>query len=335
METESQAPWSRQEPAPYVGHSPYTDPGASREWLADAPSDLAGLRRLATQIVFHYRASGDPVALGFAPERMDEIDLRYAERILARARELQGGPIGGQRDALSRVLGCCRDFTLVLVSLAREAGMPARMRVGFAGYLLGETRSDDGAYEPWWLDHVVAEVWDGGAGRWRLVEAQIDDGFLDAGTGLPLDLLDIGADRFLVGADAWLAARAGTIDHARCVVDPSVEVPFLRSWAQLAHNLAVDLAAVNGHELLLWDSWGPLESVTQPTSSSADLTIEHFTMLDALAQTMVDAATPVTTPDESIDRLAEVYLASEFVVPSSVLTLSPLGKPSRRTRLPG
>ena len=320
----------------YTAHSAFTDPGELRDWLQDAPRTVAGIRRLATTLVFHYRASGDPTTLGFERERLSEIDLRYAERILGRARELQGGSITEPRRALCRVLGCCRDFTLLFVTLAREAGIPSRMRVGFGGYLI------DG----WWIDHVIAEVWDAQVGSWSLVEPQMPEGFLDATTGEPLDLEHLSRDRFLVGADAWLAARAGAIDPARCVVDPSIELSVTRSWPYLVHHLAADLAAVNGHELLLWDVWGALEqfidadgaatlenaSIDRPGEQPTD---EQFTALDELARALAAATDPRSGPCESAAGAADAYASSDFVVGDGVLTLSPFGAPPRRTFLRG
>ena len=48
-------------------------------------------------------------------------------------------------------------------------GDPIQGRVGFAGYF----------FDGWLIDHEIAEVWDGSAERWRLVEPEIDDGHTD------------------------------------------------------------------------------------------------------------------------------------------------------------
>ena len=307
----------------YTQHSPYTAPGAQSDWLEDAPTTVAGIRRLVSGLVFHYRAAGDPAYRDFAAPRLDEIDLRYASAILGRLRELQPDAITAERSLPNRVLGCCRDFTLLFVTLARQAGIPARMRVGFAGYFV------DG----WGIDHVVAEVWDAAEGRWMLVEPQVDDGFVDAVTNAPLDLLDVPRDRFLVGADAWRLARTGAIDHDRFVVEPQNPTPFLRSWPYLEHNLAVDLAALNGCELVLWDAWGPLEELTDPARPSFEVSGRRLAELDELAMALSAATRPDASPAESARAVAEVYTSSDFVVPDSVLTLSPLGYPPRRTLL--
>jgi hypothetical protein len=307
----------------YTRHTVTSDPGAMRDWLADAPDTIAGIRRLASTLIFHYRGSGDPTRLGFAPERMGEIDLRYADSILGRARELQGGSITDPRPGLHCVLGCCRDFTLVFVALAREAGVPTRMRIGFGGYLMRD----------WWLDHVIAEVWDAPAARWVLIDPQFADGFADRSTETPLDLLDVPRDRFLVGADAWRATRGGTHDPERFVVDPGAPFAILRSWPYLAHNLVMDLAATNGDEPLLWDAWGLLEQFTDVEATEVELTRQQCDDLDALAVALAEATAPQLDPVTSAARVDAVYRESAHVMPESVLTLSPLGNPPRSTRL--
>ncbi|NNC12756.1 transglutaminase domain-containing protein [Planctomonas sp. JC2975] len=307
----------------YARHTVFSDPGDQRDWLADAPRTVAGIRRLAGTLIFHYRASGDPTALGFGPERLDEIDLRYADAILGRARRLQPGSITAPRGDLQSVLGCCRDFTLVFVAMARELGVPTRMRIGFGGYLIAG----------WWLDHVIAEVWDAAAERWTLVEPQMPDGFPDQQIGAPLDLLDVPRDRFLVGADAWRAARTGVIDAERFVVDPSNLIVFLRSWPYLAHNLVMDLAAVNGREPLLWDAWGELERFTDSSVETAELSAADFAALDDIAAALAEAMEPHVDPQASAVRAADVSNASGLGMPDTVLTLSPYGRPPRRTAL--
>lgn len=79
--------------------------------------------------------------------------------MLGRLFETDDRPLTEERPPEKRLLGCCRDFTVLLVAVARHEGIPARARVGFAAYFI------DG-YN---VDHEVAEVWDAGEGRWRLV----------------------------------------------------------------------------------------------------------------------------------------------------------------------
>lgn len=232
----------------YATQSVVTDPGEMAGCFAGLPNDVAGLRRVARGLVIHYRGD-DPLAHGIPEERLAEVDTRYAEPMLRRLMELDARPLSAERAPEKRLVGCCRDFTVLFLAMARHAGIPARARVGFA------TSFAPGLN----VDHEVAEVWDAGERRWRLVDAELGDVHVDPTDGKALDPLDLPRDRFLVGGTAWHACRAGEADPARFLVDPGLDVPQTRGWPYLLHNLIHDLAALNKEEMLLWDAWGLME----------------------------------------------------------------------------
>jgi hypothetical protein len=291
----------------YATHSRFSDPGALAPWLDAVSPDLATIREAASTLVFHYVAHGDITAHGFPRERYAEINLRYAADLLARLHELDPAPPGAQRAPTDRVVGCCRDVTLLFVALARHHGIPARSRVGFGTYLLPE----------WAMDHVIAEVWDAGEQRWRLVEPQFPAGYLDPSDGTELDLLDVPRDKFLVGSDAWADCRAGRRDPERFVVWPDLPEPFLRSWPYLTHNVVLDLAALNKQEMILWDLWG----VIMPGSPR-----------DGLRDRLDGVAEVVRSPGVTVDQLRAVYSADGLRVPDTVTSvIPPTHEPSQVT----
>src|SRR5215469_9983699 len=131
-----------------------TEPGPAAAAIDRLPTDLGALRAVSQQLVFHYWADGDWAENGIEPERISEIETRYAAAMFARLGELADLSLSADRPPRQRLVGCCRDFTVLFVSMARRKGIPSRARVGFAGYLL------DGVL----IDHEIAEVWDGSAG---------------------------------------------------------------------------------------------------------------------------------------------------------------------------
>ena len=278
----------------YATHSPFSDPGEWAERLETVPGDLRSIKEAAHQLVFHYRADGDWAEHGIAPERIGEIDSRYAERMLGRVVELADRPLTEPRAARERLVGCCRDFTVFFVALARQHGIPARMRVGFATYFL----------PGWNADHVVAEVWDAGEGRWRLVDAELREGHADPNDGRVLDPLDLTRDRFIVGPEAWRRCRAGEAEPETFVVAPDLDIPATRSWPYLLHNVVHDLAALNKREMILWDDWG----ITEGWETITD---EQLALLD-------EAASIMLAPDIALDDLQRLYERAEFRVPEVV-----------------
>src|SRR3954447_635903 len=186
----------------YATQSAVSDPGGR---LPDGlPTDVASLQRIARGLVIHYRGD-DPIGNGVAPERLREIDTRYADTMLDRLEELRPGLVE-ERLPRERIVGCCRDFTLLFLTLARAAGIPCRSRTGYATYF-------PAGYA---VDHAVAEVWDGE--RWRLVDAALADDHRDATDGTRVDPLDMPRDRFLAGGVAGSRCRAGEGDPERFVV---------------------------------------------------------------------------------------------------------------------
>src|SRR5699024_9579360 len=153
-----------------------TDPGDFADRLDDVTADLRAIKDAVHPLVFHYRGGGNWAEYGVAPERIEEINTRYADDIFARLSAVADRPLTASRVSSVRMVGCCRDFTVLFVALARHHGIPARMRVGFASYFTKD----------WWIDHVVAEVWDADEQRWKLVDAELPDEYVAPGGG-PID----------------------------------------------------------------------------------------------------------------------------------------------------
>jgi len=286
-------------PAWYGTQSRVTDPGPFAGRLDAVPPDLAAMQAIARQLVFHYRAGGDYAENGIDPGRIAEIDTRYADAMLARLAELAGPPLTAGRPARQRLVGCCRDFTVLFLAIARHQGVPARARVGFAGYFV----------PGWFVDHVVAEVWDAGQQRWRLVDPELADGHTGGSDPSPVDPLDVPASRFLTGPRAWRACRACEADPERFAVDPDLKVPGTRGWPYLRHNLVHDLAALTKREMLLWDEWGLADLDAEPSP-------DQLALLDGLA-----AAT--SSPSLTAGQAQELARLDGLRVPPVVTSHSP------------
>lgn len=289
----------------YAQQSAVTSPGHMAAWLPESNGDLRALRRLVSGLVTHYRAD-DLQAIGVPNERVDEIDSRYAEVMLERLRVLDGRDLAEPRKPIDRIVGCCRDFTVLYLTLLRNQSVPVRSRVGFASYFV----------PGWYVDHEVAEVWDHAEQRWRLVDPELGDTHVDPTDGKSFDSFDVPRDRFLVAGEVWASCRAGRADAERFVVDPGLDVPGTRSWLQIKHNLIQDLAALNRREMLLWDDWG--------LGGNAPLRDEDLELLDHVAD--------VTRAETlSLDTIKEIYEREPGLrVPEVVTSINPrTGEPRR------
>jgi hypothetical protein len=276
-----------------------TDPGEFASLIRAVPGSLAAIRAAARGLVFHYRADGDFADNGIAADRVAEIDTRYAKDMLGRLVSLADQPLADPRTPSQRLVGCCRDFTVLFLSIAREHGIPARARVGFATYF----------HPGWYIDHVVAEIWDAPSGRWRLVDPELADDHISPVDGARVNPEDLTHGQFLTGPAAWRACRSGVADAGRFLVDPDLEIPATRGWPYIRHNLIHDLAALTKHEMLLWDNWGWTELDGDPSP-------EQLAVLDDLAA----AASASHIPPAAI---ASFYEVEGLSVPATVTSYSP------------
>ena len=291
--------------------SKFTDPVAAGAVIDELPGDLAALREASSRLVFHYRADGDWAENGVPAGRAGEIDARYADSMFALLLSRGEPTLARKRLPPDRVVGCCRDAALLFVSLARHKGIPARMRVGFAAY-----------FHPGLLiDHVVAEAWDGAAGRWRLIDAEMDSDWTPETDGQPVNWTDLTEDQFVTGPRAWQAARAGTSDPERHLTAPGLDAPELRGWPLLARHVIHDLTALTKTEMLVWDAWG-----MQLGLGPGPLAEQDALLLDEICARL---ARPGVSPGV-VTALAD---RDELRVPATVTSFDPYGGPPREVTL--
>lgn len=219
--------------------------GRSVTAIDELPSSLSALREVSQRLVAHYMGNSDGSTPPITGDRLKEVDLRYAEAMFGRLLEMGPPQLSRDRPLEERLPGCCRDYAVLFVSMARHKGIPARVRFGYATYFKPD----------WYLDHVIAEIWDSEEKRWRLVEPEITNTIVDR---VGFDPLDVPRDQFVTGPCAWIAARSGQVDPERFVVAPDLEIPYTRGWLSLRHHVVQDLAAMNKAEMLVWDQWGIL-----------------------------------------------------------------------------
>ena len=158
-----------------------------------------------------------------------------------------------------RLVGHGRDHAVLLCAMLRQQGRPARVRAGFSAYLSAAIT----------LDHWVTEVWDAEAGRWRLVDAQIDD-LQRKAHQITADTFDLSPDQFYTAARAWSLCRARKAKSGNFGVNRKK-----RGWNFMKNQLLLDLAALNKMELLPDEHWW-------------DISNRDFELLDAGERKLLD-----------------------------------------------
>jgi hypothetical protein len=238
-----------------------SQPGAYAHLFDNLPTDIAEQCKIVQGTTIHVFWA-ERYGLSLTPDRQAEVQLRTMEKRLARALELDPRPLTESRPLDKKLVGNCRDHSLLLVAILRHQGVPARARCGFGAYFLPNH------YE----DHWVAEYWNEAEARWVLVDTQLDD-FQCNAMNIPFDPLDVPRDQFIVGGLAWQMCRSGAADPDSFGIFDMRGLDFVRG------DFIRDVAALNKVELLPWDCWGLIlhPSLDDPSDLSlldrlADLT---------------------------------------------------------------
>ncbi|MBU0595864.1 transglutaminase-like domain-containing protein, partial [Candidatus Bipolaricaulota bacterium] len=131
---------------------------------------------------------------------------------------------------------------VLLVSLLRHKGIPARVRTGTARYFY----PDGSRLE----DHWICEFWREAEGRWQQTDAQIDD-VLRKAMRLPFDPTDIPEGQFLTGWPCYDELSSGHVKPEAIGFPPDY-----CGMGYVLNKMLADLAALTGQELLAWAGWG-------------------------------------------------------------------------------
>jgi hypothetical protein len=249
----------------YVTQSHITDPSEYVGLFVDLPDTIDGLCRVVQGLCINY-FEGAKYGIEISKDRLQEVDTRYVNKILARIIELDDRPLTEPRAPENRFVGCCRDAATLLCAMARHQGIPTRTRVGFATYFI---ESGPGFND----SHEIAEYWEPGEERWRLVDPELDDLTIRK-NNIQFDTYDITRDQFIVAGKAWQLCHGGEADPNRFGFSGFLDMKGL--WFIRA-NLLLDLAAQNKTELLLWDIWGLM---TKKIEMQTD---EEWKLLDKVA----------------------------------------------------
>lgn len=276
----------------YRTHSPITDP-VSQAALFDAlPDDLPGIAEAVRGLVYHFSADEQFFHWKVPQERLPEIDTRMVETILATLTAMDDRPLTEAREPHNRIVGCCRDFTALFVAALRHKGIPARSRYGFGAYLIPE----------YFIDHVIAEVWDADQQRWRMFDPEMPPAAFN------FDVTDITRDRFVLGGDAWKRCRAGEGDPERYGLGPDGPA---QGWDFIIARMLLDFAALNKREMLCWENWG------LSTTAYDDMTADDLALLDDVAE--MTTAVPVP-----FDKLRTLYAnESRLNLNGEIISYSP------------
>jgi excinuclease ABC subunit A len=247
----------------YSKQSIITNPKQFIDKYKDLPASPKELLKIVQGLVIH----GDQGKLyntTFSKRQMDEELLRTVPQMLEKLLQFNQSSLLDTRPANLRLIGMCRDYSLLFLSFLRHKGIPARLRVGFANYFESELM-----YE----DHWLIEYYDIEKHHWVRVDAQLDS-IQKAHFGVTFDTENMPSDAgYLLGGQAWTLCRLGE----RHPEDFGYNKNW-KGWHSVKGNLLHDFNSLLAMELLPWDLWTELS-----TKKYNNLSRQEKDILDEMA----------------------------------------------------
>jgi excinuclease ABC subunit A len=246
-------------------HSVITDPGKYASLFDDLPHGIQSPVKIVQGLLVSLPWE-DAYNLDIPRERHREIYLRTVPEMLKRILELDLSSLIVKRLPEKRKVSLCRDFAVLLVSMLRHKNVPARVRVGFAGYYRAET--------PRYWDHRIAEYWNEELNRWVLVDAMTEEPILER-LRFKIDPLNVDRNsQFLLAGEVWQKCRAGKTNPQKYGDSPDD-----LGMAPIRYALLQDFDYLNKNELVGFDAWHEL--ITKPEK---EVTEQDKHLLDEIAE---------------------------------------------------
>ena len=178
-----------------------SDPGKYKNTFSGIPDEISEICGLIQGLIIHAHWIEKHGIKRDENRKFTELQFRSVSEILKAMFSRNSAPLNIPRAPQDRITSTCRDFSLLLCSILRTKGIPARLRCGFANYF--ETYHFE--------DHWICEYWDKSKERWVMVDAQLDE-FQINRLKISFNPLNVPNDCFLTAGESWLKYRNENID---------------------------------------------------------------------------------------------------------------------------
>lgn len=259
----------------YLTHDRMTHIQEMKSMVKDLPRDIPSIVKVVQNCLIHQHWAKQ-YGIEVNESNIIEVNIREVENKLKRLNQKGITNIIEPITLDNKLIGICRDFTVLMTSLCRELNIPARARCGFADYF------EEGKY----IDHWVCEVWDDNEERWIMVDAQLDD-YQSKVLEITFNPLDIKDQHFITADQAWLMCRDNQ-------VDPNVFGIF-KWWGYdyLRCNLILDANSLVGIAMQPWDFWDgykslPIEEWTEDDYCEMDKLARLISTIDQYPSKLIE-----------------------------------------------
>ena len=181
------------------------------------------------------------------------------------------------RDVKDRVVVTCRYVSVLIASILKAKGIPARCRSGYANYFMSKR-------ENIYYDHWIVQYFDYKLNRWVNIDG---DGIYDT----DFNQYDIPNNEFKWSAQIWLDVRCGKDSEKNYIHGTN-----MNTLSYLAYALFFDFHSVMNDEI----SYLFLPTFFDNQKEFDDLSEEELKKIDELAKLMLDV-------DKNFDEIKYLF----------------------------
>ncbi len=276
----------------YLDFSTYTFPGLYQDKLkSDLPDDVREIGLLVRKNFIHRTTLaagnvgtnadlkfGDMTKVPWWRQPEDDVLVTAAAMLAELYRRDERGFVN-DREPKDKLVLTCRFVAIMVASILKSKGIPARVRSGHAPYFdMGELGNVS-------TDHQINQYWSKQEDRWITIDV---DGSLSLKD--KFDPYDMPDGKFDFPADAWLGIRAKKIDPQHFYNAGGVRGAIVVLW-----SLFYDFHSLMNSEIIYLH--GPVYSSPKKFEN---LTVAELDKIDRLARLM-------QKPDENFDELTKVW----------------------------
>jgi len=255
----------------YLQYSKFTDPGEYEYLYENLPDSLPELCKLIRSQFIHPYAELPQYQDLIPKERWNEM-FKYptVESILEGLISYDSRGFINDRKPEDRLVVICQQNAILLASILKYRGIPARVRAGHATYIIPDFHTS----------HAICEVWNKNENRWMLVDPD-------------MGMVDFSRDKFDFSNDAWLQMQQNDIN-------PDLYgLPGRYSGIiSILGKVNTDLASLLGTEYPI-NKYAPI--LDYALDKDKQLSLEHIETLNEICELMN------TLNAENLSKLQKIY----------------------------
>jgi hypothetical protein len=268
----------------YRQYSSFTDPGEYAHLYENLPDSLPELCQLIRSQFIHPYAELPRYRDLIPQERWNEY-LRYptVQSILKGLVTYDSSGLTKDRKPEDRLILGCRENAVLLASILKYRGIPARVRMGHVTYLRPGFH----------LSHTICEVWNGRENRWMLVDPSMVK-------------IDFSREEFDFSNELWFKLQKKEIDPG-----PYGFPGRYSGFVSIVGKVCPDLASILGTEYPV-DHYAPI--LDYALENTDQLTDEHIETLNRISELMKSLdAENLSTLQDIYSSTPQIQITKQFI----------------------